>query len=129
MLAVLLFLFSPVFAITWEKLETPSGGCVYLDTDSITQYDGYYFYNIKFRYSSKKNYTVTTIQSSHTRPFSAKIKNYDEAQYNKLKGDYENITQNETQNLEPVTFQSTVHTCYKRVKNIINSASNSKITF
>lgn len=124
-----LLLLSPVFAITWEKLTTPMGAVVYLDTDSITQNDGYYFYNIKFKTSGRKNYTVMTIQSSHSRPFSARIQSYSEAQYDELKGDYENITKNETAQLEPVTYQSTVHTCYKRVRNIIETSKNSKITF
>ena len=33
-------------------------------------------------------------------------------EYNEKNGDYENITNNMTSSLEPVTYQSTINTCY-----------------
>lgn len=106
-------------AIKWDTLYSPAGSTVYLDVDSITEFDNYYFYNIKFQKYNSKDFMVLTIQSAIAHPFSARLKLYTEAEYESLKGDYENITAHMTKKLEPVTYQSSVNTCYKRVKSII----------
>ncbi len=130
-LTIIIFLFclsvAPCFAINWEQHKSPNGATVFLDTDSIKVVDGYYFYNIKLRLPGRKDFTVSTIQSNHSHPFSACINNYKPAEYEALNGDYDNITKNKTENLEAITFQSCVHTCYKRVKTILQGA-NSQIT-
>lgn len=115
---LLLVCINPAIAIYWESVTTPLNKTAYLDTDSITEYSRYYFYNIKVFNEYINDFSVITIQSAKTNPFSARIKTYSVGEYEKLKGDYNNITANITQNLEPVTYESQVNSCYKRVKEI-----------
>ncbi len=119
---IILFLFLIIqcsaYAINWETITTPAGKTAYLDKDSILQYKSYYFYNIKVFNDSINDFSVVTIQSSMSKPFSARINFYTPDEYERLQGDYLNITKNITKSLEPVTYKSTVNSCYKRVKEI-----------
>jgi len=117
----MLFLFNSAYAIDWQSLNSPSGKTIYLDKDSIKEYKGYYFYNIKYKNSTNNNYTVVTIQSAIKHPFSARIKFYPLLEYENLKGDYGNITLNMTKDLEAVTYNSVVNTCYLEVKRMVES--------
>lgn len=114
-------------AIDWVELRAPSGRQVFLDKDSIKSQEHYYFYNIKYnnRYTNKP--IVVTMQSAISSPFSARLRTYGVEEYNSLEGDYENITKNLTHNLEPVTYESIVNTCYKKVKYFENIENTSKI--
>lgn len=117
-LMVMVFSFNGAFAIDWMELKNPYGRKVSLDKDSVIEYKGYYFYNILV--PGEKD-IVATMQSAKLNPFSAKIKTYSLEEYTALGGDYQNITNNLTQNLEPVTFESTVNTCYKEVVKLLKS--------
>ena len=112
------FLFCQAYAVEWVNLTTPLGKSVALDKDSIVKKDGYYFYNIKYKNAHNSLYTVATIQSGILHQFSARIKFYPLEEYEKLNGDYENITLNKTKNLEAVTYNSVVGTCYREVKKL-----------
>ena len=114
----LLFVQVNVFAIEWVNLVTPNGKNVALDMDSVSEIDGYYFYNIKFINDNRNTPVIITMQSGIKHPFSARIKAYNESEYTSLNGDYANIALNKTAKLEPVTYDSVVHTCYKAVKDI-----------
>jgi len=114
-------------AIQWEKRTSTFGRVVYLDIDSIKETSDYFFYNIKFRYENNENYIILTMQSKKTNPFSARIKAYTENEYNSLEGDYDNITANQTDKMEPVTFDSIVYACYRRVKQIKTPRNDIKI--
>ncbi len=124
---IVLFVFGlcPCYAIQWTKLETPRGKVVYLDTDSISENSDYYFYNIKFPISKTES-QVVTIQSKKNASLSARIKVYDEIEYNKLNGDYENIQKNITSKLEPAVYGSMVNVCHRQVKQIKNADNNIK---
>ena len=130
LLLILLLILSciPVKAIDWEEVITPLGKTAYVDKDSITEYNNYYFYNIKVYNDSIRDYSVITIQSGKNKPFSARINSYKTDEYESLNGDYDNITSNFTKDMEPVTSYSVVNSCYKRVKQIKNLA-NSPISF
>lgn len=106
------------FAIQWLNVETPLGRKAYIDLDSITEYKSYYFYNIKFKNKENGDFVIMTMQSSKHSPMSARVKAYTEEEYKLLDGDYNNITNNIKTELEPVTYQSVVNTCYKKVKHI-----------
>ncbi len=121
-------LISPVFAINWVLVQSASGGIVYLDTDSIKEYNGYYFYNIKVDTSMNES-TVITMQAQKSYPFSARINYYKPSRYEQLNGDYENITLKMTKNLEPVTYESRAYAAYKKVKQIENDKNKPQITF
>ena len=127
---IVVFLFStiPTFAIDWNSLTCPNGRVVYLDKDSIKEENGFYFYNIKFK--DMHGYDiVVTMQSGTHNPFSARLKVYKIAEYEALNGDYENITSKKTDKLEPVTYTSTVYTCYKKVKELMQVPKDLEITF
>ena len=109
---------SPIFAIDWIQLVSPKGKIVYLDKDSITAANGYFYYNIKFKNSHTNQDVVLTMQSGVAHQFSARIKAYKPDEYEMLNGDYQNILKNSTTQLELVTYDSIVNTCYKEVKKI-----------
>lgn len=121
-------LISPVFAINWVLVQSKSGSIVYLDVDSIKEYNGYYFYNIKVDTSPSES-IVVTMQSQKSYPFSARINYYKPSRYEQLGGDYQNITLKMTRNLEPVTYESRAYAAYKKVKQIINDKNKPQITF
>ena len=129
---ILAFLFLSLFqqaqAIDWLKLTCPTGRVVYLDKDSIKQEENYYFYNIKFKDMHGFD-VVVTMQSATHKPFSARLNVYKNGKYEELDGDYNNTTANKTHKLEPVTYSSTVYTCYKKVKEILNQDDRPLITF
>ncbi len=112
---------SSVFAINWETVNSPTGRTAYLDSDSIIKHKLYYFYNIKVFNDAINDFSVITIQSSKTKPFSARINFYTPDEYERLEGDYLNITKNMTKNLEPVTYKSVVNSCYRRVKELTSA--------
>ncbi len=122
----LLMTLNCAFAIDWVNLKSPSGNEVALDKDSIKDYKGYYFYNIKLELKNHKQ-TVVTIQSSKNTLLAARIKYYALEEYNNLKGDYENILNNATTTLEAVTYDSRVNTCFREVKKIIERKNQNKI--
>lgn len=128
LLLYLVFIVNASFAIDWKEITTPLGKTAYLDADSITEYENYYFYNIKIFNEYINDYSIITIQSSKNRPFSARINAYKLDEYDSLQGDYKNITAKMTKNLEPVTFESTVNSCYKKVKEILTK-NNTTISF
>ena len=59
------------------------------------------------------------MQSGVVHQFSARLKVYKPSEYDALDGDYQNITKNFTKNLEMITYDSIVNTCYKEVKRIM----------
>ena len=107
----------PSFAINWIEVKTSTGQELSLDKDSITEHLSYYFYNIKVK---KKNgeVVVVTIQSQKAHPFCARIKFYTPEEYDRLNGDYENITSNITTKLEPVSFESRANAAYRKVREL-----------
>ena len=118
----------PASAIDWISLQCPNGRRVYLDKDSIKEEDHSYFYNIKFK--DMHGYDlVVTMQSGAHNPFSARLRVYKVAEYEALNGDYQNITSKKTDKLEPVTYTSTVYTCYKKVKELLQKQAVPEITF
>ena len=128
LLFLIFLLFQEAYAIDWIKLNCPNGRVVYLDSDSIKQEDNYYFYNIKFKDMHGFD-VVVTMQSAIHKPFSARLNVYKIAQYEELNGDYDNIASRKTTKLEPVTYTSTVYTCYKKVKEILQGYDAPIITF
>lgn len=128
LIITLLYFSIPVMAIDWIGLQCPTGRQVFLDKDSIKEEDNCYFYNIKFK--DMHGYDiVVTMQSAKHNPFSARLKVYKISEYEALSGDYENITKNKTTKLEPVTYTSTVYTCYKKVKELKQIQNIPEITF
>ena len=117
------------YAIKWVPVESLAGKVASLDSDSITEYKSYIFYNIKMSSIKTGEPIVVTIQSKKHNPLSASIKVYQEAEYNRLNGDYDNITANMTSKLEPVTFDSLVYACFKKVKAILIAKKNLDIEF
>ena len=105
-------------AVNWLEITTPKGKTAYIDTDSITKKDKYYFYNIKYKEEHRKTYKILTVQSGLRNSFSARLKLYDENEYEKLKGDYDNITNLMTENLEAPEFGSIIQSCHKKVKEL-----------
>ncbi len=125
---LLLIAISPAYAVNWLNLTANSGRSVQLDTDSIKQYKNYYLYNIKYKDDKFNEPLVVTMQSSIKSPFSARLKVYKESEYTSLNGDYENMTNNLTTSLEPVTFNSIVFVCYNKVKELeLAKAVNSTV--
>jgi len=106
----------PCFAIDWRELKTPSGIEFLIDLDSLLNKNGYYFYNLKIPSMQNKDFEVITIQSSKNNAFSARIAFYSSVEYDKLLGDYQNITKNQTKKLEMVSYDSRVYTAYNFVK-------------
>lgn len=129
LLLLFMLLISPVFAIEWVSTISPNGRVAYVDIDSIKEHEGYYFYNIKFANKSPNDIVVVTMQSGIKRPFSARLKAYTPSEYDSLGGNYANTTSNYTQDLEPVTYDSLVYACYKKVKEIQELKNSPKITF
>lgn len=113
---------SCAFAIDWQDISK-NDKKLFLDKDSIAEYNNYYFYNILTTQKNGED-IVITMQFQKTHPFGARIKYYKSAEYNKLKGDYENITKNITTRLEPVSFDSRAYISYKKVKEIKNEINN-----
>lgn len=128
-LILFMLLLSPVWAIEWVSTVSNNGRVAYVDIDSIQEYDGYYFYNIKFANNSADDIVIITMQSGIKTPFSARIKAYTPNEYESLMGNYKNITSNYTQNLEPVTYDSLVYACYKKVKEYQQLKNSPKISF
>lgn len=121
------FFLSNAFAIDWQDISK-NDKKLYLDKDSIVEYNNYYFYNIL---TTQKNgeEIIITMQFQKNHPFGARVKYYKIAEYNKLNGDYENITKNITNRLEPVAFDSRAYISYKKVKEIKNDKNKLQIVF
>ena len=120
-LVLLVVTINSASAINWVNIEAKNGSRAQLDTDSITEYDNCYFYNIKVYNIYTKEYVVITLQSRRRSPLSARIKYYKVSEYENLNGDYEHITDNQTDKTEPVEYGSVVYACYNEVKSIITS--------
>ncbi len=116
-----------VHAITWQEVQTLSKTVAFIDVDSIKEHNNYYFFNIQVKNTSTNENVVITLQSAKNSAFAARIKAYTVAEYNSLQGDYENITNNMTENLEPTTYYSTAYACSKWVK-YQKMRENTKIT-
>ena len=128
-LVTVLFLFiNPVFAIEWLNLKSASGNMFALDVDSITELNGYYFYNLKV-YTNGLDDIVVTMQSKIRSSFSTRIEHYKLSQYEKLEGNYKNISKNMTDRLEPVPYQSSAYAAHKKVKEIMSTKNKPQITF
>ena len=117
----LLVLFSLLFclsahAISWQEVESLSKTVAFIDVDSIKEYNNYYFFNIQVKNTATGENVVITLQSAKSSAFAARIKAYTIEEYNALNGDYGNITNNMTDNLEPTTYYSTAYACSKWVK-------------
>ena len=125
---LLAFSIQSAFAIDWIGLVSPLGKTVYLDKDSIKDYGGYYFYNIKYQNTNSRNFTVATIQSAKSHAYSSRLKFYSSNEYEALNGDYSNITSKMTDNLEAVTYNSVVYTCFKKVKTLMEGEKLPAIT-
>lgn len=126
-LIICCFFLSNAFAIDWQDISK-NDKKLYLDKDSIVEYNNYYFYNIL---TTQKNgeEIIITMQFQKNHPFGARVKYYKIAEYNKLNGDYENITKNITNRLEPVAFDSRAYISYKKVKEIKNDKNKLQIVF
>lgn len=105
----------PTYSINWERLVSGANREVFLDKDSITQEEGFYFYNIKFINTHTNLPAIITMQTQISHPFSARIKSYTIDEYTSLNGDYINITKNKTKDLELVTYKSIVYACYNYI--------------
>ena len=125
--ALLLFL-NPVFAINWLDITTSNNKYLLLDTDSIKEFQSYYFYNIKTKKNNGEE-VIITMQFQKKHPFGARIKFYTNQVYEQLNGDYENITKNMTDRLEPVSFESRAFASYKKVNEIVHQNDRPQITF
>ena len=68
-----LFIQNISFGIDWVQVVTPLNRVAYVDSDSITEFKNFYFYNIKFQNPNESFYTILTIQSSKSSPLSARI--------------------------------------------------------
>lgn len=110
-----------VFAIEWVTVEAPNGSNALLDLDSIREYKKYYLYNIKVLNKHTNENVVITMQSNSKNGLTSRIKYYSVQKYNDLNGDYENMTNNITRSFEPMQFGSVAHSCYLKVKSIIES--------
>lgn len=128
-LVTVLFLFiNPVFAIEWLNLKSASGNMFALDVDSITELNGYYFYNLKV-YTNGLDDIVVTMQSKISSSFSTRIEHYKLSQYEKLEGNYKNISKNMTDRLEPAPYESSAYAAHKKVKEIMSTKNKPQITF
>lgn len=128
-LVTVLFLFiNPVFAIEWINLKSASGNMFALDVDSITELNGYYFYNLKV-YTNGLDDIVVTMQSKISSSFSTRIEHYKLSQYEKLEGNYKNISKNMTDRLEPAPYESSAYAAHKKVKEIMSTKNKPQITF
>ena len=58
------------------------------------------------------------MQSNARSGMTARIKYYNEQEYDALNGDYDNMQNNITKTFEPVQFGSLAHSCYLKVKSI-----------
>ena len=124
---VLLFI-CPCIAINWIEVKSENGKTVQLDKDSITKYKGYYFYNVKFQKNNNQD-VVITMQSQVLHPYCQRIKYYDLDDYKNLKGDYDNIANEITKNLEPVSYKSQAFAVYKKVHSLMSEKNKPQITF
>lgn len=124
-LILALFLSNFALAIDWIDVKSVSNSVISLDKDSIQELQGYYFYNIKVK--NTKDDIIVTMQCKISHPFCARIKHYKPAYYESLGGNYSNISNEMTEKLEPVTYESRAYASYKKVKQI--SSQKPKITF
>lgn len=128
-LTLVLFLcVNSAFAIDWINLKSATGNMFALDKDSITEINGYYFYNLKV-YTNGLDDAVVTMQSKINSPFCTRIEFYKLSQYETLNGNYKNIARNMTDRLEPVPYESSAYTAYKKVKEILSNKNKPQITF
>lgn len=121
LLVLLVFTICPAQAVNWVDVQAKNGSRAQLDTDSIKEYNKCYFYNIKVFNEYTKEYVVITMQSRKRTPLSARVKYYKLSEYENLNGDYEHITDNYTDKIEPVEYGSVVYACYSEVKSIMIS--------
>jgi len=121
LLVLLIFTINQAQAIEWLRVEAKNGGIAQIDLDSIKEYKNCYFYNIKVYNSYTKDYVIITMQSRIKTPLSARIKYYKPDEYEQLNGDYENITLNYTNKIEPVEYGSIAYACYSKIKSIMAS--------
>lgn len=126
--SLLLLFILPCYAINWIDVTSTNGQRLGFDKDSLKEYDGYYFYNVKM-YTNSTDDPVVTMQCALTHPFCARIKQYKLSKYNELAGDYDNITSNQTQRLEPVTFESRAYAAYKKARELSKQTSKPRISF
>ena len=123
-----IFILNPAFSIDWMYLKSPKGKMFALDKDSITEKNGYYFYNLKV-YTNTIDDTVVTMQSKINSPFCKRIEHYKLSQYEALDGNYHNIANNMTEKLEPVPYESSAFSAYKKVKEILGEKNRPQIEF
>jgi len=129
LLAILItLLICPVFAINWENLKSETGKMFALDVDSIKQEGNYYFYNLKV-YTNGTDDIVMTMQCQINHPFCARINKYNLSHYEKLNGNYDNISKNMTNQLKPVPYNSGAFLTHKKVHEIIHQNDKLQITF
>lgn len=126
-LIALSLILSPAFAIDWQDISK-NNTKLFLDKDSIIEYNNYYFYNILTTKNNGEE-IVITMQFQKTHPFGARVKYYTLTEYNKLDGDYDNLTKNITSRLEPVSFESRAYTSYRKVKEIKSEKNKLQIVF
>ena len=126
---ILAFLFiNSAQAIEWTELKSAKNQTIMLDKDSITTKKNYYFFNLKM-FTNGLDDIVVTMQCATTHPFCARIKHYKNSQYESLNGNYQNITQDSTTKLEPITYTSKAYAAYKAVSQIEKSKIKPEITF
>ena len=125
-LALILMLFNFACAIEWVNLQSAKGKTIALDKDSIKEYQGYYFYNVKM-YTNGLDDIVITMQCRISHPFCARIKHCKSSEYDEMDGNYTRITDEPSKNLEPITYESRAYAAYKKVKEL--TEVKPKITF
>ena len=128
LLLLILFLNLQVFAIDWQTVNAPNGKSAELDVDSIRKYKNYYFFNIKVNNPHTNKDVVITIQSRKLGGLSERIKYYKPDEYEKLGGDYDNITANITTRLKYVEYGSVVGACFEKVK-LISTKDQLQVQF
>lgn len=125
-----LFVLSNVsaYAINWVQAETQNGKVAFVDKDSLLKKDKYYFYNIKYKTKPQDEFKILTVQSALHNAYSARLKTYTEQEYDNLHGDYQNIANNFNPKLELAVYGSVVHSCHKKVRELMEEEQIPKIT-
>ena len=124
LLTIILINTTTANAINWQPVYLNGKICSYVDVDSITKNDRYFFYNALVT-ANNGSKVIVTIQSSNNLRLSARINHYQISEYTESDGDYKHIFDKQTTKLEPVLFGSVVNAINKYVKTLEMLNTNS----
>ncbi len=119
LLIIFLLLMSCAHAINWQEVYQSDKKVAYVDTDSVTEFGRYYFYNIKTLNTYTNKLVIITMQSKKSGGAAARINFYEPDEYESLNGDYSNITSKMTNKFEAVQFGSIAFSCFLKAKEIL----------